>query len=188
MKIFEPFGPVKHVTVASDANGKSKGFGFVTFAITDDALKAVQNLQQVELKGRIIKLEVALRPTNNKNKKSESDAVVEEIPKTDTKDETIEEIDDPVVVTEQVIPEKSVKDSKNIKGSKPALQVLVMGVPESMNKRDFQQSILSKACRKATCELVKEDHFLSPSLNILHPGGKIFLISVPSRKDVDKVS
>ena len=57
---FEPHGEVTEATVITDrGSGRSRGFGFVTFADDDAAEKAVAALNQTELDGRTIKVDVA---------------------------------------------------------------------------------------------------------------------------------
>ena len=43
-KCFEAFGPISSAVIMRDADGKSKGFGFVNFENVDDAAKAVESL------------------------------------------------------------------------------------------------------------------------------------------------
>jgi polyadenylate-binding protein len=52
--MFEPFGPITSVMLATDADGKSKGFGFVNFEIADDALNAVDALNGNEIEGQTL--------------------------------------------------------------------------------------------------------------------------------------
>jgi cold-inducible RNA-binding protein len=57
---FEPHGEVTEATVITDRDsGRSRGFGFVTFADDEAAQKAVAALNQTELDGRTIKVDVA---------------------------------------------------------------------------------------------------------------------------------
>lgn len=57
---FSPHGEVTEATVISDRDtGRSRGFGFVTFADDAAADKAVAALNQSELDGRTIKVDVA---------------------------------------------------------------------------------------------------------------------------------
>jgi RNA recognition motif-containing protein len=57
---FEPHGEVTEATVITDRDsGRSRGFGFVTFADDEAADKAVAALNQTELDGRTIKVDVA---------------------------------------------------------------------------------------------------------------------------------
>ena len=57
---FESFGEIAEATVISDRfSGRSKGFGFVTFANEDDAKKAVEKMNGKEISGREIKVSEA---------------------------------------------------------------------------------------------------------------------------------
>jgi RNA-binding protein 39 len=65
--IFEPFGPVEHVSIVTDSEtGRSKGYGYVTFRKADHANKALEQLNGFELAGRAIKVgHVTHRSDNN---------------------------------------------------------------------------------------------------------------------------
>jgi len=54
--IFEPFGRLSNIEVATESNGESKGFGYVTFYHADDGKKALEQLNGFELAGRPIKV------------------------------------------------------------------------------------------------------------------------------------
>jgi RNA recognition motif-containing protein len=57
---FSPHGEITEATVITDRDsGRSRGFGFVTFADDDAAEKAVAALNQTELDGRTIRVDVA---------------------------------------------------------------------------------------------------------------------------------
>ncbi len=57
---FEPHGEITEATVITDRDsGRSRGFGFVTFADDEAADKAVAALNETELDGRTIKVDVA---------------------------------------------------------------------------------------------------------------------------------
>ncbi len=77
---FSSIGPVKHgFTVKKKVDGvsldKHKGFGFVQFALEEDAVRAVQELNGTKLAGRVIKLESAHKRASfeeRKNKKKKT--------------------------------------------------------------------------------------------------------------------
>lgn len=55
--IFEPFGKVEQVNLVKDNDtGRSKGFGFITFNNSEDAKKALEQLNGFELAGRPMKV------------------------------------------------------------------------------------------------------------------------------------
>ncbi len=57
---FEAYGPVEEAKVITDREtGRSRGFGFVTFANDDDAASAIEGLDGTELDGRFIKVNEA---------------------------------------------------------------------------------------------------------------------------------
>ncbi|XP_076437660.1 polyadenylate-binding protein 4-like [Babylonia areolata] len=53
-QLFEPFGKIISAKVMTDAQGKSRGFGFVSFEETDSAEKAVQAINGMELNGKTL--------------------------------------------------------------------------------------------------------------------------------------
>jgi RNA recognition motif-containing protein len=57
---FEPFGTLEEVKVITDRDtGRSRGFGFVTFADDEAAEKAVDEMNNSQLDGRTIAVDVA---------------------------------------------------------------------------------------------------------------------------------
>jgi len=66
---FEAHGEVTEATVISDRDtGRSRGFGFVTFADDEAADKAIAALNQTELDGRTIKVDVAQARNRDSNR------------------------------------------------------------------------------------------------------------------------
>jgi hypothetical protein len=65
-KLFGEHGPLKNASVVME-NGVSRGFGFVKFAIPEDAVNAIKVLQGRELKGRRLKLELAVKKARGRN-------------------------------------------------------------------------------------------------------------------------
>jgi len=64
-KVFEEYGAVKSARVIMDhETGRSKGFGFVEMNESNDAQKAIENLDGSEIEGRAIKVNEA-RPKND---------------------------------------------------------------------------------------------------------------------------
>ncbi|MDO8623584.1 MAG: RNA-binding protein [archaeon] len=59
-KLFSKFGEITEATVISDKfSGRSKGFGFVTFAKKEDAEKAVAEMNEKDVEGRALKVSEA---------------------------------------------------------------------------------------------------------------------------------
>lgn len=57
---FSKFGEVTEVSIITDKfSGRSKGFGFVTFAKKEDADKAVSEMDSKDFQGRAIKVSIA---------------------------------------------------------------------------------------------------------------------------------
>lgn len=57
---FEPYGEIEFARIITDRDtGRSRGFGFVTFANRDDAVNAMSELDGTELDGRTIKVNEA---------------------------------------------------------------------------------------------------------------------------------
>jgi RNA recognition motif-containing protein len=57
---FEKFGDITEAKVITDRDtGRSRGFGFVSFAEDDSASKAIQEMNGVELDGRSIRVDEA---------------------------------------------------------------------------------------------------------------------------------
>lgn len=52
--LFEPYGAITSLYFERDAEGKSKGFGFVNFAEHEAAVKAVEELNEKEINGQAI--------------------------------------------------------------------------------------------------------------------------------------
>ncbi|QIW97337.1 hypothetical protein AMS68_002855 [Peltaster fructicola] len=67
---FIPFGDIVDVSMPKPESATSsdphRGFGYVEFALVDDALEAIDNMDQSELFGRVIKVNQA-RAQNNAN-------------------------------------------------------------------------------------------------------------------------
>lgn len=65
-EIFSQYGEITEANVISDKySGRSKGFGFVTFAKDSDADKAISELDGKEFEGRALKVNEA-RPMESR--------------------------------------------------------------------------------------------------------------------------
>lgn len=72
--LFSQFYPLKHATVVHDpVTKRSKGYGFATFADSEDAQKALDALNGFQFEGRKIKIEVA-EPRHRSGKDEENNA------------------------------------------------------------------------------------------------------------------
>ena len=59
-ELFSPFGEISEITLISDRfSGRSKGFGFVTFAGKEAAEKAIEEMNGKEVEGRELKVSEA---------------------------------------------------------------------------------------------------------------------------------
>ena len=68
-KLFAQFGTVEEVAIVKDKfSGRSKGFGFVTFAEDDAATKAIAELDGQDFNGRPIAVKEALPPKPRENR------------------------------------------------------------------------------------------------------------------------
>ena len=69
---FSAIGPVKHAFTVKkkDSQTKHKGFGFVQFALEEDAVRAIQELGGTRLAGRVLKLESAHKRASFEERKS----------------------------------------------------------------------------------------------------------------------
>mmetsp|Transcript_54367 Transcript_54367/g.62291 ORF Transcript_54367/g.62291 Transcript_54367/m.62291 type:complete len:140 (-) Transcript_54367:524-943(-) len=57
---FLPFGPVRSLEIPIElTTRKHKGFGFVEFEQKDDAKQAIDNMNEAELCGRVLKVKLA---------------------------------------------------------------------------------------------------------------------------------
>lgn len=65
-ELFAQFGEITEAIVITDRQtGRSKGFGFVTFANPDDAQKAMDEMNNKEVEGRTIVVNIA-RPRESR--------------------------------------------------------------------------------------------------------------------------
>ena len=63
---FEDFGEVVDAKVVTDREtGRSRGFGFVTFASADQAREAIEGMNNAELDGRTLTVNEALDRKSN---------------------------------------------------------------------------------------------------------------------------
>lgn len=83
---FSFVAPIKHATVViNPSNKESRGFGFVTFADADAALRAIKELNDADFEGRKMKVELAeprhrQAPSGEASENKEALPIVTEIP------------------------------------------------------------------------------------------------------------
>jgi len=66
-EMFASFGDITEAVIISDKfSGRSKGFGFVTFATEDSAKKAVEEMNGKDMEGRELKVSEA-RPMESRD-------------------------------------------------------------------------------------------------------------------------
>jgi RNA recognition motif-containing protein len=83
VNLFEKFGEIQEAVVIADRfNGRSKGFGFVTFTKEESANKAVQEMDGKDANGRILKVKEATPKAENLEEETEK---VERKPKREYK-------------------------------------------------------------------------------------------------------
>ncbi|BFZ65456.1 RNA recognition motif-containing protein [Saitoella coloradoensis] len=74
---FSDIGPIKSTVIITDQeSGKSRGFGFVRFAMKEDATRAMEELKSQKLEGRALKMEVAERRQRKDEDGEKKDKVV----------------------------------------------------------------------------------------------------------------
>lgn len=76
---FSQFCPVKHAVIVNDGEGKSRGFGFVSFGVDDDTVIALEQAKKTKFNGRILRVDVAKRrDRKDKRDKETAEPVKEE--------------------------------------------------------------------------------------------------------------
>ena len=93
---FSAVGPVRHAFLVKDGSNRHKGYGFVQYALEEDAERAVQELHGTELGGRKLKIEGAKKRATLDERKGKRKQKSEE----DVDDEHQEE-EEAVVVAEE---------------------------------------------------------------------------------------
>lgn len=76
---FSNFAPIKHAVIVKDAQKKSRGFGFVSFAVEDDTLAALKEARKTKLKSHLLRIDIAKRRDRTRRKEEGTKAVSEEI-------------------------------------------------------------------------------------------------------------
>lgn len=63
---FSNFAPIKHAVVVKDTNKRSRGFGFVSFAVEDDTKEALAKARKTKFNGHILRVDIAKRRDRSK--------------------------------------------------------------------------------------------------------------------------
>lgn len=72
-ELFSSFGEIEDAVVISNKfSGRSKGFGFVTFLKDEDAKKAIEEMNEKKVEGRILRVNEArpIEDTHTKERRS----------------------------------------------------------------------------------------------------------------------
>jgi RNA recognition motif-containing protein len=70
-ELFEEFGEVMSVKIITDKySGRSKGYGFVEMSNNNEAKKAIENLNEKDLRGRNIRVNQAREREENSKRNS----------------------------------------------------------------------------------------------------------------------
>jgi len=131
--VFQPFGELVTIIVPRDqGQRRHRGFGFVEFEDPEDAKHAMENMQDSELYGRVIKCNIA-KPNALKAKAvwddadkwyekhlhADADSVDQEIRHKDATDKTTENKDGPEKKDEVKVPIQDSKETKENKSRTP---------------------------------------------------------------------
>lgn len=86
---FSNFAPIKHAVIVKDAQKKSRGFGFVSFAVEDDTLQALKQARKTKLKNSLLRIDIAKR--RDRNKKRDEVKTVTQVNDSESKDGPVDE-------------------------------------------------------------------------------------------------
>ncbi|KAG7696162.1 hypothetical protein KL930_003189 [Ogataea haglerorum] len=60
-EFFSQYAPVRHSVIVTDTEGKSRGFGFVSFVTDEDALSALKETKKVKFQNKLLRVSIAKR-------------------------------------------------------------------------------------------------------------------------------
>ncbi|KAG7882709.1 hypothetical protein KL938_003132 [Ogataea parapolymorpha] len=60
-EFFSQYAPVRHSVIVTDTEGKSRGFGFVSFVTDEDALSALKETKKAKFKNKLLRVSIAKR-------------------------------------------------------------------------------------------------------------------------------
>ena len=190
--LFESYGPIKRIEVASNADGSSKGYAFLTFSLEDDAKAAIAAQQGQLFVGRKLQLESVIKKPRKLKRGEEVAADEEEVKSVEVKKAKS--------AVSKARPVKAVaredndtddddddEDAENKPSTlAPALQAIVMGVPLDIVTKKFKQAV-KKIVRKVEVKVIQKGDPIFDSIPIVEPSGKCFWMGAPSRKHIDKL-
>ncbi|KAG7879410.1 hypothetical protein KL905_003193 [Ogataea polymorpha] len=77
-EFFSQYAPVRHSVIVTDTEGKSRGFGFVSFVTDEDALSALKETKKAKFMNKLLRVSIAKRrqrkDKNDKQAKPVEDA------------------------------------------------------------------------------------------------------------------
>jgi len=176
--------------------------------LDEDAVKAMAQTTKFVLRGRILQLDSAMikprkdrrtsteeedlsttpdhqEPTPKQQEEVEADIEEKKVTKTTSKAKVtttntkVDSTNEVAAITEQ----KAVTTAGSVSRS---LKYIAFGLPDTVNKKDFKK-VSSKACRKAEIAPMNQTDPLYETVQVLEPTGKMFLMSIPSRKNIEKL-
>lgn len=213
-KAFEVYGPLKRVSVALDKEtNRSRGFGFIAYAIAEDANRALTAMQGKSLNDRVMKLELAAKRDSNALPSKKVDNGIADDDVSGNNKSTLNEIerlrreerksramknkaqhqeDDGENEDNEDMKNKNgtsvptTLDIKHPNGVRPGLQLILFGVPSFLKKKDMQKLVV-KVNRKTEIEMISQDHYLVNYLTVVSPAGKVFVLTAPNKAAVSKL-
>jgi nucleolar protein 4 len=69
---FSQFCPVRHAVIVTDAEGQSRGFGFVSFSMDEDTQTALEQSRKTKFQGRLLRVDIAKRRDRKDKNDNES--------------------------------------------------------------------------------------------------------------------
>lgn len=126
-EFFSNFAPIKHAVIVKDKNQKSRGFGFVSFAVEDDTLEALKQGRKTKFDGHLLRVDIAKRRQrsgkNDESRKPEEQAAEGE-------------------TTKQVEGEEGNEDEDGLLKGKP--KIIIRNMPWSCRDPEKLKSIFGK--------------------------------------------
>ena len=184
--VFEQYGPIKNISIAQK-DGKSRGFGFVKYAFTEDARAAMEALQGTDIGGRSMTLERAIKVDNkSSSSKAEQKALISKL-----KESHRSAVSTKVKIMrngeEKVASKMELDiDAMSAIGVNRSLQVVTYGVPKHLRKK--MKVITNKLVRKSESQYINTDNPLHSLLKVVAPPGDINLVTLTSRKDAKQMA